>query len=642
MAEIKFDFLADTSDLEAGQERAADGFDSVGDSATQFAKGAGLAVAAVTAAVVAGAAAVKKLAAETLKLSAAGNEAAKTAAQFGTTAAEIQRVDGALALLTDGSVRAGVVARFLGKNLADARSDGIGPAAEALERLGLTAEEVIALPLSQQIELIGSKFGGLSDNAEQTQVAMDLMGRAGTKLIPVFSQGAGAFADAADEIERVGIISNELAAQAEVLADEWELFGRQVDSVTRQAVAPAVPVMAALLKITRELVNDFVGSESLSAAAERVALSFREHLIPAFLGITLAVKNYLTIQGTVEAALVRFGASFLGTARGIAKAITFQFDDAKEAIDAAVLLSKAGADELAAIPERLRQNAVDVANLGFQAGAVLAGPGAAATADDPAAAVREEAEAKKDAVVKAKKEEVDKVLEEEARLWEALQKNREREIFLEAQSAERRVAIREDSSQEQIQGANALFGALKGLVDAGLQAEIQATGSGSAERKRLLKQQFRVNKITAVAQGAVNTALAASNAFASAGNPVIGAALAALATGVGIAQTIAIGAKPEPQFHRGASSVAAPDEFGAMLRAKEAVSNPQGADILGRENIERANRGEATSQTMNVILKLNNRALDASTYEQTRRPGSSLSEFVRTLQPTPVGAARVW
>jgi hypothetical protein len=200
VAEIRFDFLGDTSDLEAAQQRAADGFDEAGAASVDFAKVAKVGLAAAAVAAAAAAAAVVKTSQAVLKLSAAGNRYAKEAKKIGSSAEEIQKVEGAFALLTENGVNAARVIQDFGRNLADAR-DGTGEAAAELDKLGLSAKDLTGIPIGEQIALVADRFGRLSDSAEVSQVALGVFGRSGRELVPALTAGG----DAVQQHHRRGV-----------------------------------------------------------------------------------------------------------------------------------------------------------------------------------------------------------------------------------------------------------------------------------------------------------------------------------------------------------------------------------------------------------------------------------------------------
>lgn len=226
------------------------------------------------------------------------NVIAKEARSFGTTAEEIQLLDGALALLTKGGISASDVIKKLSRNLAEAR-DGSGPAKDALDKLGLSAEVLARLPVTEQLDAISRAMPRLRDGADRTQVAMDLLGRAGADVIAAFKVGPTAFSDAAAQIAEVGVASGESAEQAEAMADANELLSRKLDTLKREALAPLIPIISQAAEGATRFLGVLEQTGVISAfgrglsALASVALNVSE----AVLGIDTAIKKASSTAG---------------------------------------------------------------------------------------------------------------------------------------------------------------------------------------------------------------------------------------------------------------------------------------------------------------------------------------------------------
>ena len=192
MADIRFQFLGDTSDLEAAQGRAADGFDDTGKASADFAKVAKAGLVATAAA------AVVKLGKATLDLSVQANRYAKEAKKIGSTATDIQKVEGAFSLLTAGSISASRVIQDFSKGLAEA-AEGAGIALPHLDRMRISMETLEGLSVGEQIALVADRFHLLGNDTQQSAAAMELFGRAGRELVPALNAGGDAVREAIEQ-----------------------------------------------------------------------------------------------------------------------------------------------------------------------------------------------------------------------------------------------------------------------------------------------------------------------------------------------------------------------------------------------------------------------------------------------------------
>jgi len=82
----------------------------------------------------------------------------------------------------------------LGKNMYEAAQTGKGPAAEALKELGLSATDATGrlVPTGEQMLRISDKLSQLSDGGRKGKLAMDLMGKGMSNLVPALNEGRGA------------------------------------------------------------------------------------------------------------------------------------------------------------------------------------------------------------------------------------------------------------------------------------------------------------------------------------------------------------------------------------------------------------------------------------------------------------------
>ena len=121
------------------------------------------------------------------------------ATRVGVSFEFIQVLDAA-ARNTGGSVEqlGGAFNRFL-RTLDEARN-GSKTAVEGFARLGLSAEDLRNKTPEQLFRELAGSISGIEDPAERAAISMQLFGKAGTELLPVFAS----LDQAADDLERIG------------------------------------------------------------------------------------------------------------------------------------------------------------------------------------------------------------------------------------------------------------------------------------------------------------------------------------------------------------------------------------------------------------------------------------------------------
>lgn len=134
-------------------------------------------------------------------------------------------------------------------------ADGAIGARNSFAQLGLSANDLLGLPLDEQLALVADQFQKIHDPADRTRIAVELFGRAGEQLVPLLSQGAEGLRAFNEEADRLGITLDEKTTEALGAAEQG--FKKLID-VSLSAGA----------KVLGELALGLGFDEGLSAAAE--------------------------------------------------------------------------------------------------------------------------------------------------------------------------------------------------------------------------------------------------------------------------------------------------------------------------------------------------------------------------------------
>ena len=109
---------------------------------------------------------------------------------------------------------------ILNRNLGQAALKG-GPAAEALNRIGLSARDLMAQSPDEQLRQIADGFKRIESPALRARTAADLFGRGGANMVNMLKDGRRALDDAQKEAEDFGLaMSRDMAAKVEDANDE--------------------------------------------------------------------------------------------------------------------------------------------------------------------------------------------------------------------------------------------------------------------------------------------------------------------------------------------------------------------------------------------------------------------------------------
>lgn len=198
-----------------------------------------------------------------------GDEIIKTSQRIGiaTTALQELQYAGSLAGLSTDEMSTAV--RFLSRNLQEAKTKG-GEAAKAFRGIDITQGGKLRAT-DEILGDIADKFAGMEDGAEKTALAVQLFGRAGTRMIPLLNKGREELEKTRLEAEAFGLVmSEEDALAAEELNDNLERLHQIMRGFWRQILGPLIPDLNKLVKVFIQwrLENAKIISQKLHTAYE--------------------------------------------------------------------------------------------------------------------------------------------------------------------------------------------------------------------------------------------------------------------------------------------------------------------------------------------------------------------------------------
>lgn len=226
---------------------------------------------------------------------------AKQASKIAETTEEVQAFNHAAQLSgvsLEASNKALVV---MEKNLGDAL-DGIGTSADALERLGLNAEQVAALPPVTAYEMLSDELAQVESQTERVYLATQIFGRTGVDMINLTGD---AVRSARTEIDELGIsLSTVDATQVEAANDAFFKVSEAVQGFGNRLAVEFAPVVVAL---SNEFLNMAKEAGGFGNIATRVfdavvkGAAYTANFIRGLEAVWLGVK--LVTVGVAEATL---------------------------------------------------------------------------------------------------------------------------------------------------------------------------------------------------------------------------------------------------------------------------------------------------------------------------------------------------
>jgi len=183
----------------------------------------------------------------------------KTAEQTGLTIEEISalRFAAEQADVDFGTLQSSLT-KF-NRTIAEAGS-GNKAAKDAFLQLGISMETVKATKSEDLFMLVAQRVSELGSETDRTKALVDVFGRSGAELAPLFSQGAEGIAKAKEAAKELGVvISGEANDKVRKLGDQADLLSKKWDAFATNLLGRSAPtIIRALDVIQKQLERPFL------------------------------------------------------------------------------------------------------------------------------------------------------------------------------------------------------------------------------------------------------------------------------------------------------------------------------------------------------------------------------------------------
>jgi hypothetical protein len=176
---------------------------------------------------------------------------------------------------------------------------------KALKGLNLSVAELRALAPEQQFSTIGAAISQLPTAAERAAAAVQVFGKQGAALAPLFREGADSLEELRARAERLGIIVNETQiSNVAEMNDGFDLVRATVEGIIGQVVGNLAPAVTGITEEFLRFVEEFAGAEGqggtgIANAITDVLLNGAEFLAGVF---DQFVSNFGGFSGALESA----------------------------------------------------------------------------------------------------------------------------------------------------------------------------------------------------------------------------------------------------------------------------------------------------------------------------------------------------
>lgn len=498
------------------------------------------------AAVAAGAAATAALVKSGL---ASADAQAKLAAQLGTTSEDMAIMSRSADMAGIAQGKMASASRDLTTRLSQA-ANGTGEAAAALDKLGLSVEEVQALPLTERIATINEALQNNVAASDRAAVAAQLYGRnAGLAMSRI---DPATIRTATDQVRSLGAALSEVeAAQVEAANDAMSAIGLATEGASKKLAAQFAPALEAAATALTDLIADSDAFGNISTKVFNASVKGAGYVANAWRGIQIVLDGLTVAYAGVKAAALSVA---LAIGEGVDSVVAAGTRSINGLIKAANKIPGINMAEMVRNePESLAMLRKWAEDANEEMSAAIDTMHNRMMEPLPS----EQLDAWVSAAVEASVERAEAVAEARAKEREEQQEFHEETVDIEREQYEARLQMLEDYeaakagtirlwSSDQIKTAEDMAKAQKAIDQATLRARLQVASSMMGNLSSLMdtenRKLFNIGKAAALAQATIDGYQSIVSSYAQGakiGGPAVGAAFAAtagIATGVQISR----------------------------------------------------------------------------------------------------------
>ena len=158
--------------------------------------------------------------------------------------------------------------------------------AKSLDSIGVSLADLQGMNPEAQFSAISKAIGEIPTTAGRAAASVEVFGKAGAALAPLFKDGAASLEDLTARAERLGIIlDNDQVANIAAMNDGFDLVSATVDGIIGQIIGDLSPVVTQMLDDMLKFVEAFQGAGGATGGTA-IAQAITD-------GILIGVKYFL-------------------------------------------------------------------------------------------------------------------------------------------------------------------------------------------------------------------------------------------------------------------------------------------------------------------------------------------------------------
>jgi hypothetical protein len=192
------------------------------------------------------------------------------------------------------------------------KADPGGAFDKTLRSVGVSLAEIRGLRPEQQFEAISAAIGALPTSADRAAAAVEIFGKQGAALVPLFKEGAASVEELTARAERLGIIvSEDQVANIAEMNDAFDLVSATVEGIIGQVTGNLAPVVTAIADEFLAFVESFSGANGEGGTA--IADAITDTLLNGAEFLAGVFDSFVSQFGDLSTVLVDAAAVFQAT-----------------------------------------------------------------------------------------------------------------------------------------------------------------------------------------------------------------------------------------------------------------------------------------------------------------------------------------
>lgn len=221
---------------------------------------------------------------------------AKMAARIGASVEAVQTLDRAAALAGISAEGLSKSVGVLNQRLGEAARTGSGPTFDALQRLGLSVQDLLGMDADKRLAAIGDAMESLGYTAAQRADTMRQFGLRSQEMLNIFEGGGDKIREARGEIEKTGqALSDVQADKIELAKEALDRMGMAFQGIATQITLQLAPYIGAVADKISDLSQSGIDFGQIAAEAIHGVLHAFSLLQDEFQRDSVGVKNMIIL-----------------------------------------------------------------------------------------------------------------------------------------------------------------------------------------------------------------------------------------------------------------------------------------------------------------------------------------------------------